>query len=435
MLGEQEILYMLENSQAKAAIVGPNFYSILSNIREQLPSLEMVIGITESVPEGFLSLNEFLEGVPETTPISEVKPFSRATLSYTGGTTGLSKGIVQSQENIVMNLYCHLLELEIVEQDKILLMTPLPHSAGKFLQIGLLKGATLIIADKFDPMKALKLMQDEGVTVTFMVPTMIYRLLDVIEQTNPDLSATKIKTIAYAAAPIMEERLKQGLKKFGPVFYQFYGQSECPNFITRLKKSDHSLESDKIHRLRSCGTPSIMAKVKIVDNDGKELPYGEQGEIIVNSPFVMERYHNLPEKTAETIVNDWLHTGDIGKMDEDGYVYLLDRKNDMIVSGGMNVYSTEVENVIQQYPGVSQVAVIGVPHYDWGEQVLALVIPDNSNSPSKEGIIQYCRQKLAKYKQPKEIEFVSEFPLTTYGKLDKKALRKPYWQGAERSIN
>jgi fatty-acyl-CoA synthase len=435
MLGEKEILYMLENSEAKAAIVGPNFYAMLSNIRHHLPLLEVVIGVTESVPDGFLTLNEFIAGEPETTPNVDVKPYHRATISYTGGTTGLSKGIVQSQQNLVMNLYCHLLELEIVEEDKILLMTPLPHSAGKFVETGLLKGATHIIGDKFDPLQALRFMQEESITVTFMVPTMIYRLLDSIDMIHFDPSTTKIKMIAYAAAPITAERLKQGLKKFGPVFYQFYGQSECPNFITRLKKSDHSLDPDKSHRLRSCGSPSFMSKVKIVDEEGKERSYGEQGEIIVNAPFVMERYHNLPEKTAETIVNDWLHTGDIGKMDEDGYVYLLDRKNDMIVSGGMNVYSTEVENVIQQYPGVRQVAVIGIPHHDWGEQVMVLVIPDIDNPPSEEGIRQFCKQNLAKYKQPKEIEFVSDFPLTTYGKLDKKLLRKPYWQGAERSIN
>ena len=435
MLGEKEILYMLENSQAKAAFVGPEFYSIISRIRKHLPLLKVVVGLTESVPEGFKSWQDFIDVMPETTAIVDVKPSNRAAISYTGGTTGLSKGIIQTQQNLVMNLYCHLLELEIVEQDNILVMTPLPHSGGKFIQTGLLKGATHIITDKFDPLKSLRLIEEESITVTFMVPTMIYRLLDVIDENNIDVSSNAIKMIAYAAAPILEERLKQGLEKFGPVFYQFYGQSECPNFITRLKKSDHTLIPEKIHRLRSCGTPSFMSKVKIVDEEGNELAFGEQGEIIVQAPFVMERYHNLPEKTAETIVNGWLHTGDIGKMDEDGYVYLLDRKNDMIVSGGMNVYCTEVENVIQQYPGVLQVAVIGIPHNDWGEQVIGFVIPDTVNPPAGEGIIQYCRENLGKYKQPKEIKFVSEFPLTPYGKLDKKTLRKPYWQGVERSIN
>lgn len=435
MLGEKEILYMLENSSSKAAIVGPNFYSLIAKIQSQLPHLEFVIGITDSVPEGFISWNDFVNGMPEVPPDVNVKPSNRAAISYTGGTTGLPKGIVQNQQNLVMNLYSHLIELEIEEQDNILLMSPLPHSAGKFVQTGLLKGATLFITDKFDPLRALSMMEKHRITVTFMVPTMIYRLIDAIDENNLDVSKNKIKMIAYAAAPILEERLKQGLEKFGPVFFQFYGQSECPNFITRLNKSDHTLDPEKIHRLRSCGTPALMSNVRIVNEKGIELPAGEQGEIIVQSPYVMVGYHNLPDKTAETIVDGWLHTGDIGKIDEDGYVYLLDRKNDMIVSGGMNVYSTEVENVIMQFPGIRQVAVIGIPHHDWGEQVLALVIPDSNHPPQKEEVFQFCKENLAKYKQPKEIIFMEDFPLTTYGKLDKKALRKPYWKSIGRSIN
>jgi len=314
-----------------------------------------------------------------------------------------------------------------------LLMSPLPHAAGKFCQVGLLTGATHIITDNFNSLKALQLIEKERITVTFMVPTMIYRLLDTAEGQKFDLAS--IKTIAYAAAPILEDRLKQGLEMFGPVFFQFYGQSECPNLIARLRKSDHSIEPNKIHLLRSCGSPTLMAEVKIVDEAGIEVAQGEKGEIIVKSPYVMERYHNMPKKTAETIVNNWLYTGDIGKMDQEGYIYLLDRKNDMIISGGMNVYSTEVENAIQQCPGVGQVAVLGIPHHDWGEQVLALIIPKSDNPALKEDIVQFCKKNLANYKQPKEIEFVSEFPLTTYGKIDKKKMRIPYWEDKNRVIN
>ncbi|WP_161949656.1 AMP-binding protein [Bacillus dakarensis] len=435
MLGETEIKYMLENSQSKAAIVGPEFYSIVEKIREQIPSLQIVVGLTEDVPDGFISWKEFLTGKSDTTPIVDVKPSNTATITYSGGTTGLSKGIVQTQKKLVMSLYCHLIELEIVSDDKILVMTPLPHSGGRFIQTGILKGATHFIYDKFDPIQAINAILEKQITITFMVPTMIYRLLDTIEEKQIDVSSHSLKMMSYAAAPIMEDRLKQGLEVFGPVFFQFYGQTECPNFITRLKKEDHSLDVCKVHRLRSCGKPSIMSEVRIVNEDGEEVNTGEQGEITVKSPFVMERYHQLPEKTAETIINGWLHTGDMGKVDEEGYVYIMDRKNDMIISGGMNVYSTEVENVIQQVPGVRQVAVIGIPHSDWGEQVIAFVIADSSNLPSEEAILQYCKQNLAKYKCPKEIKFVQEFPLTPYGKLDKKTLRKPFWQNAERSIN
>ncbi|MEW9668037.1 class I adenylate-forming enzyme family protein [Ammoniphilus sp. 3BR4] len=433
MLGEKEILYILQNSESKAAVVDSCFYPIIAKIREQLPHLKTVIALSNSAPPGFIPWDQFLQGMPDKDPMVNVKPHHRALIGYTGGTTGSPKGIVQTQQNQVMNLICHIIELGINDQDIILAMTPLPHSAGRYIMTGLVKGATHIVGAKFDPVQTLRLIEQERVTFTFMVPTMIYRVLDVLKQTSFDISS--IRTIMYGAAPITEERLKQGLKMFGQVFYQFFGLTEAPNFVTRLTKADHSLEPDKIHRLRSCGTPPLMSQVKIINDKGEEVPRGEQGEICVKAPFVMEGYHKLPDKTAETIMDGWLHTGDVGKMDEDGYVYLLDRKKDMIISGGMNVYSTEVENAIQQVPGVRQVAVIGIPHIDWGEKVMAVIIPDPDNPPSEEGILQFCKENLAKYKQPKEIKFLSELPLTAYGKIDKKALRQPYWQDAARSIH
>ena len=435
MLGENEILYILNNSGAKAAIVSPNFYSTITKLRHQLPFLQTIVGLTDSVPDGFIDMKTFIDGMPDTNLNVDVKPHHRASISYTGGTTGLPKGIIQTQQNQVMNLFCHMIELGINDKDKILIMTPLPHSAGRYLLTGLLKGATHIITARFNPLQALQLIESERITFTFMVPTMIYRVLDTLEHEEHSFDVTSIQTIMYGAAPITEERLKQGLALFGPVFYQFYGLTEAPNFVTRMTKAEHRIEPDKVHRLRSCGKPSFMSRVKIVDDKGQQVPCGVQGEIAVKSPFVMKEYFNLPEKTAETIIDGWLHTGDMGKMDEDGYVYLLDRKKDMIISGGMNVYSTEVENVIQQYPGVRQVAVIGTPHNDWGEQVVALIIPDFTTPPSKQAILQFCKQKLAKFKQLKEIHFVNEFPLTPYGKIDKKKLRQPYWDQVGRSVH
>jgi fatty-acyl-CoA synthase/long-chain acyl-CoA synthetase len=266
-----------------------------------------------------------------------------------------------------------------------------------------------------------------------MVPTMIYRVMDQIHGRKLDFS--NLRTILYGAAPITLERLKQGLEIFGPVFTQLFGQSEAPNFITRLKKSDHSLEPSKENRLRSCGQPVLMAQVKIVDEDGLEVPRGVEGEIIAKTPYNMIGYHEAPDKTAETLKDGWLYTGDVGMMDEEGYVYLLDRKKDMIISGGFNVYTSEVENVIQQHPEVSQVAVIGVPHPDWGEAVMAVIVPSRSNPPTEESILDFCNRYLSKYKRPKKILFADSLPLTAYGKIDKKALRKPFWEKAERNIN
>lgn len=433
MLGEKEYLYILQESQPKVVIVGEKFYEMIERLRNQVPSIQTVVGLTEAVPEGFISWDDFLDGMPHSDPQVQVRPHHRALIAFTGGTTGTPKGVIHSQYTQTMSMIAHIIEMEFHDQDKNLLMTPLSHAAGRRLLSGLLKGATHIITERFDPVKALEIIEKERITTIGMVPTMIYRLLDAMESNDFDVSS--IRMISYGASPIAEERLKQGIKKFGKVFHQNYGQTEVPNLISRLTKFEHSLDADKVHRLRSCGRPCFMSEVKIVDEDGNEVPRGELGEIVVKSPYMMAGYLNRPDLTAQTIKNGWLHTGDIGKMDEDGYIYLMDRKKDMIISGGMNIYSSEVEHVIHKHPGVDQVAVIGIPHDDWGEQVMALIIPNAEQPPTEEDIFQYCDRYLAKYKRPKKIKFVDEFPLTPYGKVDKNELRKPYWKDEKRAIH
>jgi fatty-acyl-CoA synthase len=435
MLGEKEIGYILKDSGAEIAIVGRNFFTIIDKLRHELPGLQNIIGIAPKgfCPDGFVSWDEFLAGEPEDDVYVQIHPEDMAFIAYTGGTTGLPKGVVHSQENLVINLYSHMIELGMQDDEKILLMSPLPHSAGMVLLTGLLKGAEHWIEERFDPQLVLDRIDKDKITFTFMVPTMIYRVMDQIQGRLFDF--TSLRTILYGAAPITVERLKQGLEIFGPVFTQLYGQTEAPNFITRLRKEDHCLDPQYAKRLRSCGQPVLMSQVKVVDENGNEVPRGEVGEIVTRTPYNMIGYYKQPDKTAETVKNGWLHTGDIGMMDEEGYVYLLDRKKDMIISGGMNVYTTEVENVIQKHPGVSQVAVIGIPHQDWGEAVMAIIVPKQGQSITEESIREHCAKELSKYKRPKEIRFIDTLPLTPYGKIDKKALRKPYWDFASRNIN
>jgi fatty-acyl-CoA synthase len=434
MLGEKEIKYILQDSGAKVAFVGPNFIDIVSRIKEELPQLESIVAVLgdDQCPEGMISWSAFQAAESEEDVRVEVFPQDRALIAYTGGTTGLPKGVVHSQENIVINLFSHAIELELRENEKILLMSPLPHSAGMLLHAGILKGALHFIEKGFDPQLVLDRIEQDKVTVTFMVPTMIYRVMDQMENRKYDFLS--LQTILYGAAPITESRLKQGLEIFGPVFTQLYGQTEAPNFISRLKKSDHILSGDKAKRLRSCGQPVAMSQVRIVDENGNEVPALVEGEITAKTPYNMIGYHNQPEKTEETIKGGWLHTGDVGMKDEDGYIYLFDRKKDMIISGGMNVYTTEVENVIQRHPDTAQVAVIGVPHPDWGEAVMAVIVPKLNTTPTAESVLELCRQELSKYKRPKEIRFVEALPLTPYGKIDKKELRKPFWEGIGRNI-
>ncbi|MBU8908029.1 long-chain-fatty-acid--CoA ligase [Desertibacillus haloalkaliphilus] len=434
MLGEREMKYMLQDSGAKVVIVAPEFYRRVAKMKAELPALKEIIAITddEHLPQGFTPWSRFTDGESDENPSPRAIPEDLYILGYTGGTTGNPKGVVHTQRNGYLNLCSHLIETGMTYGERVLLTTPLPHSAGSFALTGLLRGATIVLEKAFNPKRVLEQIETENITFTFMVPTMIYRVLDELKEANFNVSS--LRTIIYGAAPITAARLKEGLDQFGPVFLQFFGQSECPNFITKLEKEDHTLEPGYIHRLRSCGRPVTMTDVQVVNENAEPVATGEEGEIICRSPYVMNEYFNLPEKTSETIRDGWLFTGDVGKIDGDGFVYLLDRKKDMIISGGMNIYTTEVEDVIQKHPDVAQTAVIGVPDENWGEMVLAFVIP-NGEALKTDELTSFCKQHLSSYKRPKRFELTKEFPLTPYGKIDKKALRKPYWDQQGRSVN
>lgn len=258
-----------------------------------------------------------------------------------------------------------------------------------------------------------------------MVPTMVYRLLD--HAAGRDLSNSRLRTVLYGAAPITPHRLRQALEVFGPVLMQLYGQSEAPNFLTRLRREDHALDPATVHRLTSCGQPVLLAEIAVADDHGRRLPADQVGEVIARSPYLMAGYHQRPEATAATLRDGWLHTGDIGYLDPDGYLYLLDRKNDVIITGGMNVYSAEVEQLLQACPGVSQVAVVGLPDSDWGEAVVAFLVADPSAGGVDEDLLrQRCRDVLSAYKRPKAFVTVTDLPTTAVGKVDKKRLRQQH---------
>ncbi|WP_417547734.1 AMP-binding protein [Marinobacter segnicrescens] len=427
MLSDDEVLYILADAGVRVAIVDARRVSLLEARRSQLPDLETVIVVGDSAPcpNGMVPWRGFLAGArPEYTQV-DITPDQLAFIGYTGGTTGKPKGVMHSQQNVYLNLLSHLTELGLQDDERLLLTSPLPHAAGMLLLTGLLKGATHFIEPGFDPATVIRRISDDRVTLTFMVPTMIYRLLDWLdEQSGPAPDLRALRTMLYGAAPITVDRLQQGLATFGPVFMQLYGQTEAPNFITRLRREDH----DPAHpeRLLSCGQPATMSRVRIVDDLGNDVPVGESGEVTTLTPYNMLGYHQLPEKTASTLVDGWVHTGDIGRLDAEGYLYLLDRKNDMIISGGMNVYTSEVENALQPCEGVAQVAVVGLPDPDWGEAVTAFVVPQPDASPDTAGLLAHCKATLSKYKVPKAIHLVDSLPVTAYGKLDKKVLRQQW---------
>ena len=423
LLADAESRYILADSGAVVAIATESqLPTALAALADGATPLRLVVAVDGAGP-GTTSWADALAAGPATPPDVDVGPDDPGLILYTGGTTGRPKGVVHSQRRLVLNLFSHVLEMGLGDDERMLLTSPLPHAAGFLLQAGLLKGAHAHVVRGFDADRVLRDIERERITFLFAVPTMIYRLLDraAVPRDGAPRDLTSLRTLLYGAAPITRDRLVQGLDLLGPVFMQLYGQSEAPNFITRLRREDH--DPARPERLSSCGRPVGMARVRIVGDDGADVARGGVGEVAALTPYTMTGYHDLPEKTAETVRDGWLFTGDVGRLDEDGYLYLVDRKNDMIISGGMNVYSTEIENVIAQVVGVAQVAVVGVPHPDWGEAVVAFVVAGAQGAPTPDAVIAHCRSVLSRYKVPKEVHLVSALPVTAVGKLDKKALR------------
>jgi fatty-acyl-CoA synthase/long-chain acyl-CoA synthetase len=429
MLSPDEARYILRDSGCVAALATPSqIDAALAEVGGDALRTVIAVGHGSTIPAGSVSWADSLADRPVTAPEVDVSPIDIGLIMYTGGTTGRPKGVVHRQRQLALNLLAHRIETEIRSDERLLLSSPLPHSAGFLLQTALTAGALIYIERGFDASRILEAVDQDGVSYLFMVPTMIYRLLDQAAEGAWDLSS--LRTILYGAAPISPERLAEGLRRFGPVFMQLYGQSEAPNFITRLPREAHVTDPAHAQRLRSCGQPTAMCEVRIVDEEGNDCPRGKEGEVVARTAYTMTGYHRLPEATDRALRDGWLYTGDVGYLDEESYLYLLDRKNDMIISGGMNVYCTEVEAALREVDGVGQVAVVGVPHPDWGEAVVAFVVPDEETELDEASAHKHCRARLSAYKRPKAIERVESLPLTAYGKVDKKALRAA-WPGWE----
>jgi fatty-acyl-CoA synthase/long-chain acyl-CoA synthetase len=434
MLTADEFRYMFADSGARAAVVGKEFTDTIADLAPDLPDLDMVVGVETSPPTGQEPLARLLETYSAAAPRGDFEPDpgDLLRLSYTGGTTGKPKGARHTHGILAMNMLAHVTAGEIRDGEEMLISTPLPHAAGYIHLAGLLQGAHFTVTPGFDPEEFLRIVDEEPITWTFLVPTQLYRTLDNDALSSRDVSG--LETVLYGAAPITQERLVEALETFGDVFIQLYGQTEMPDVGMVLPKRDHQIGEPW---MESCGKPAAMVEVRIADPSVEStvtfLSRGEVGELVMRSPYMMDGYHGKPEKTEQTLVDGWLRTGDIARRDNAGYVYLLDRSSDMIVSGGMNVYTTEVEDTLNAHPDVQQVAVIGIPDDDWGEAVHAVVVTDGD--PTAAELKSFADEQLADYKKPKSIEFVNKIPTTPYGKMDKKAIREPYWGDSNRKIN
>jgi acyl-CoA synthetase (AMP-forming)/AMP-acid ligase II len=327
-----------------------------------------------------------------------------------------------------------MLSLGLERRETFAYITPLTHAAGVLLLPVLLRKGTALILEDFDPETFLETVEKEKVTATFCVPTMIYMLLDHPGADRYDTSS--LRNIVYGAAPIAPDRLKQAINRFGPIFTQLYGQTEAPMMLSALARDEHVIADPERERqvLSSCGRPTVTTQVKLLDPRSNEVAAGEVGEIVVRCINMMDGYFEDPETTSQTIRDGWLYTGDLAFRDAEGFLYIVDRAKDMIISGGFNIYPREVEDVLFEHPAVKEAAVIGVPHEKWGEAVKAVVVLHEGKVATEEEIIAFVKEQKGKLAAPKSVEFWSSIPLTNLGKVDKKKIREPFWQGRESRV-
>jgi fatty-acyl-CoA synthase len=352
-----------------------------------------------------------------------------ATLNYTGGTTGKSKGALRHHRELGSSTSAILADFEIPETPSYLTVAPISHVAGTKVLPTLMRGGTVHMLKGFDPEAVFKTIERERINFTLLVPTMIYVMLDHPALDKTDLSSLQL--LLYGASAMSPSRLVDGIARIGPVFSQLYGQTECYP-VSVLRKADHDPKQPDL--LLSCGFPIAACQVKILDNDDQEVATGEAGEICVRAAHVMAEYWKRPDITAETLKNGWLHTGDIARKDERGYMFILDRKKDMIVSGGFNIFPREVEDVLSQHADVAMVAVVGIPDDKWGEAVTAVVVAREGARPNADELINLVKAKKGSAHAPKQIQFVKELPMTGVGKIDKKVLKAGFWTGRDRMV-
>ena len=420
---------MLDAFDCDAVFYQQSYAPAIEALRGALPRVRLWICIETE-------LDAWCADHPAAHPSVEYGMDDVVMLSPTGGTTGTPKGVMNTHRSLQTFVSHYMMACHYGHRERPvnLAAAPMTHTAGVLSLPTTARGGTVVVVTRPDPVMIFSAIEQHGVTEFFLPPTVIYRLLEVPNIERLDFSS--LKYFLYGAAPMSVDKLKKAIKVFGPVMTGGYGQTEAPASIAMLSPEQHFagtvLASDE--RLTSVGRPGPMIRVEIMDEHNCILPPGSTGEICVRGDLVMKGYYNAPDKTAETIVDGWLHTGDIGHLDAEGYLYVTDRKKDMLISGGFNVYPSEVEQVIWAHPAVQDCAVIGVPDAVWGEAVKAVVELNPGKSVTAEELIALCKDKLGSVKAPKSVEFTPALPRSTAGKVLKKDLRAQYWTAAQRKI-
>ncbi|GAB5487502.1 MAG: AMP-binding protein [Parasphingorhabdus sp.] len=410
------------------------FNSEVEAIKEQVPGISQFVCIKGKGNVG-MSQGEFVEGQPETHQTGPHTAKELAAIFPTGGTTGQSKGVLMNHEALetfAANYYTH---FNYREDSVHLVVAPMTHSAGIMGCLHFMRGGCNVITKQVDPLSIMQDIEQHSVTHLFLPPTVLYMML-AHEQVR-DFEYSSLQHFIVGAAPTSLEKLKEAIEIFGPVMTEAYGQTEAPAAITLKAPWDYIDADGNIddERLAGIGRPAAFSPVKILGEDGNEVPRGEPGEICVSGRLVTLGYLDNAEATAEAHRNGWLWTGDVGVMSDDGYVRIVDRSKDMIISGGFNIYPNEVEQVISELPEIQEVAVIGVPDDKWGEAVKAIIQLRPGQELDSEAVINLVKERLGSVKAPKTVDFIDDLPRSPNGKVLKTALRKPYWQDKGRAVN
>ncbi len=425
----KEMEYLIHDSGAKILFVGPEFADIVTALKDNIPGVKHLVSFEKHIA-GMKYYEELINNYPSVEPDIDNTDDTRALLLYTSGTSGVPKGALYTQGQIREDILTNCIEMPMDDNDKGLLIMPYFHIGGTIWHYAFFHRANCnVIIKNFDVRTTLQTIQEEGITNICVVPTHIAALLASPELNKYDTSS--LKRIKYVGSPMPVEILKKAINKWGLIFLQAYGLTETGPHITFLKEKEHDViyrSAEEQMRLLSCGRPGRDIQVRIVDDSDQDVAIGEIGEIIVKSRHLMSEYWNKPDETKATIIKGWLHTRDMGRYDKDGFIYIVDRKNDMIISGGENIYPREIEEVLYRHPAVLECAVFGIPDPKWVEAVHAVVALKQGKKSSAEELMEFCKNNLARYKAPKSVEIVDSLPKGGSNKILKKDLRQKYWK-------
>lgn len=430
----REIAYVINHCGATALFIEKEYVAKLADAGD-MPTLKKVIVLDPGIPES--EYEQWLAAQNSSEPTVDVTGDDNFFICYTSGATGTPKGVLHQQRQSVAHAPVVVIGYEFTKDTKVLLVYPHNSiaSINMFYVPAWLLGACVVFTDQrnFDADRWLALVEQERITHSHLVPTMLFRVLESKRLSATDISS--IVTIGYGSAPMPTERIERLQAVFGNVLIQGYGMTEVSSIAAYLDKQDHLDAKGDRARLNSCGRSAFGTELRVVDEDDKDVKTGEIGEIVFRGPQVMTGYWNDPEKSAETMRNGWMHSGDMATMDERGYLTIVDRKKDLIISGGANISSREVEEVIYWHPAVREAGVVGKPDEEWGEVPHAFVSLHVGQSVTPEELVAFCRERLSGYKCPRTIEIVEELPKNGLGKILKSDLRSQFWVGHSRKVN